>query len=161
MPPLLFGTAASHSLSFSAQFPFPFLARPVGFIAVGGWPGRTIRPVRPFPDRACEFRSLNGRFPAPRFASPGLWPLLTSRPSPNALLRPALPLSQPRAIEISPGKSAVLRHTTASFTSGVESKGFAVWCQLTQLRRPRMRFLFIGSWLSPSLPPHGWSPFRS
>jgi len=36
-----------------------------------------------------------------------------------------------------------------------------VLCQLIPPRRPLMQFLFIGSRLSPSLPPHGRSPFRS
>ena len=33
--------------------------------------------------------------------------------------------------------------------------GFAVLCQLACLNRPRIRFLFVGSWMSHSLPPHG------
>jgi len=61
---------------------------------------------------------------------------------------------------ISPGKNACLRHTTAPFTFRMESNSFAVVCQLTQSGRPSMRFLFIGSWLSPRLPPDGRLPFR-
>jgi hypothetical protein len=90
-----------------------------------------------------------------------IWPLLTSRPSPNALLRTALPLSRPRAVEISPGKDAVRLRTTATFTSTASPMGFAVLCQLAPPHRPRMWFLFIGSRISPSLPFHGQSPFRS
>ena len=62
-------------------------------------------------------------------------------------------------MKISPGKNTVLRHTTTSFTSRAKPNGFAVLCQLTPPCRPRMRFLFVGSWLSPSLPSHGRSPF--
>ena len=67
----------------------------------------------------------------------------------------------PRGSEISPGKDAVLPRTAAAFTSTTEPVGFAVLCQLAPSRRPSMRFLFIGSRVSPSLPPHGRSPFRS
>ena len=62
---------------------------------------------------------------------------------------------------ISPGKNAVLPRTAAAFTSTTEPVGFAVLCQLAPSCRPSMRFLFIGSRVSPSLPPHGRSPFRS
>ena len=40
----------------------------------------------------------------------------------------------------SPGKSAVLHHTTTSFTSRTETNGFAVLCQLTGPDRPLIRF---------------------
>ena len=62
--------------------------------------------------------------------------------------------------QTSPGKDADLRHTTPTLTSGAETTGFAVLCQLTSPRRPRMRFLFMGLWLSHSLPPDVWSPSR-
>ena len=38
--------------------------------------------------------------------------------------------------------------------------GFAALCQLAIPDRPRIRFLFVGSWMSHSLPPDGRSPFR-
>jgi hypothetical protein len=60
----------------------------------------------------------------------------------------------------SPGKNAVLRHTTTPFTSRTETNGFAVLCQLTRPDRPSMGFLFIGSWLSHSLPSDVRSPSR-
>jgi hypothetical protein len=62
--------------------------------------------------------------------------------------------------QISPGKNAVLRHTTTPFTSRTETNGFAVLCQLTGSDRPSMRFLFIGSWFSHSLPSDVRSPSR-
>ena len=62
---------------------------------------------------------------------------------------------------ISPGKNALLRRATAAFTSTGKPVDFAVWCQLIAPCRPSMRFLFIGSQLSHSLPPPGRSPFRS
>ncbi len=157
-------SGASARALFLCPAPIPIQGSPTaraGFIAVGGWPGRPIVSVRPFPGRACGLPSLNGRIPAPRFSSLVLWPLLTSRPSPNALLRTALPLSRPRAVEISPGNGAVFYRTTAAFTSTAEPAGFAVLCQLAPPCRPRMQFLFIGSWFSPSLPSHGRSPSRS
>jgi len=58
------------------------------------------------------------------------------------------------------GKSADLRHTTPAFTSGTETTGFAVLCQLTRPPRPRMWFLFMGLWLSHSLPPDVRLPSR-
>ncbi len=67
----------------------------------------------------------------------------------------------PRVSEISPGKGAVLPRTVAAFTSTTEPVGFAVLCQLAPSCRPCMRFLFINSRVSPSLPSHGRSPFRS
>ena len=63
--------------------------------------------------------------------------------------------------EISPGKSVMLPCTTAAFTSTGKPDDFAVLCQLVVPYRPSMRFLFIGSQVSPSLPSHGRSPFRS
>ena len=60
----------------------------------------------------------------------------------------------------SPGKSAVLHHTTTPFTSRTETNGFAVLCQLTRSDRPSMRFLSIGSWFSHSLPSDARSPSR-
>ena len=61
---------------------------------------------------------------------------------------------------ISPGKNAVLRRAATSFTSRVESNGFAVLCQLTRPGRPCMGFLFIRSRLLPSLPSDGRLPSR-
>ena len=66
-----------------------------------------------------------------------------------------------RVVEISPGNGTVLHRTAAAFTSMAEPVDFAVLCQLTPPCRPSMRFLFIGSRFSPSLPPHGRSPSRS
>ena len=63
--------------------------------------------------------------------------------------------------EISPGKGTMLPCTTAAFTSTGKPDDFAVLCQLIVPYRPSMRFLFIGSQVSPSLPSHGRSPFRS
>jgi hypothetical protein len=62
---------------------------------------------------------------------------------------------------ISPGKNALLPCATAAFTSTAKPVDFAVWCQLIPPCRPFMRFLFIGSQVSPSLPPPGWLPFQS
>jgi hypothetical protein len=82
---------------------------------------------------------------------------------------------------ISPGKSALLSGTTAAFTSVGKPSDFAVWCQLvaprrrcraapalraacgrqSPLRSGSMRFLFIGSPFSRSLPPPGRLPSRS
>ena len=66
-----------------------------------------------------------------------------------------------RSRQISPGKSVMLPCTTAAFTSTGKPDDFAVLCQLVVPYRPSMRFLFIGSQVSPSLPSHGRSPFRS
>ena len=66
-----------------------------------------------------------------------------------------------RSRQISPGKSVMLPCTTAAFTSTGKPDDFAVLCQLVVPYRPSMRFLFISSQVSPSLPSHGWSPFRS
>jgi hypothetical protein len=62
---------------------------------------------------------------------------------------------------ISPGKSALLPCTTATFTSTTEPLDFAVLCQLVPSYRPFMWFLFIGSQVSSSLPPPGRLPSRS
>jgi len=69
--------------------------------------------------------------------------------------------SPTRAGEISPGKGTMLPCTTAAFTSTGKPDDFAVLCQLVVPYRPSMRFLFISSQVSPSLPSHGRSPFRS
>ena len=66
-----------------------------------------------------------------------------------------------RNSEASPGKNVKLPHTTVAFTCARESRGFAVLCQLTTTRRPCMRFLFIGSRVSHSLPSHPASRRRS
>ena len=50
---------------------------------------------------------------------------------------------------------------TAAFTSTGKPDDFAVSCQLVVPYRPSMRFLFIGSQVSPSLPSPGWLPFPS
>jgi len=78
--------------------------------------------------------------------------------------------SSARAGEISPGKGTMLPCTTAAFTSTGKPDAVdastallfvACLCQLVVPYRPSMRFLFIGSQVSPSLPSHGRSPFRS
>ena len=84
---------------------------------------------------------------SPRLVAPLLWPLLTS-----------LPLAPQR---ISPGKNALLPGTTAAFTSTGNRTDFAVWCQLVARVGLSMRFLFIGSPLSHSLPSPGRLPSRS
>ena len=66
-----------------------------------------------------------------------------------------------RSRQISPGKNAMLPRATAAFTSPGKPDDFAVLCQLVVPYRPSMRFLSIGSQVSPSLPSHGRSPFRS
>ena len=66
-----------------------------------------------------------------------------------------------RSRQISPGKNAMLPRATAAFTSPGKPDDFAVLCQLVVPDRPSMRFLSIGSQVSPSLPSHGRSPFRS
>jgi hypothetical protein len=66
-----------------------------------------------------------------------------------------------RAGEISPGKGTMLPCATTAFTSTGKPDDFAVLCQLVVPCRPFMRFLSIGSQVSPSLPSHGRSPFRS
>src|SRR5690606_8955683 len=61
-----------------------------------------------------------------------LWPLLTPRRSRRALPHAALePGGLPPVDEVSPHKSGNLRHPSAPFTSGTETRGFAVLCQLT------------------------------
>ena len=81
--------------------------------------------------------------------------------TPPITVRGAAVFPPPRVSEISPGKGAVLPRTVAAFTSTTEPVGFAVLCQLAPSCRPCMRFLFINSRVSPSLPSHGRSPFRS
>ena len=66
-----------------------------------------------------------------------------------------------RSRQVSPGKSAMLPCATTAFTSTGKPDDFAVLCQLVVPYRPSMRFLSIGSQVSPSLPSHGRSPFRS
>ena len=63
--------------------------------------------------------------------------------------------------EISPGKSVMLPCAPAAFTSTGKPDDFAVLCQLVVPYRPSMRFLFIGSQVSPSLPSPSRSPFPS
>jgi len=81
-------------------------------------------------------------------------------------------LSEPRCLdgrfkpashvdEASPGKNTMLPCTTAAFTSVCEPNDFAVLCQLITTRRPFMRFLFISSQISHSLPSHPTSRLRS
>ena len=84
--------------------------------------------------------------------------------------------SPPFGDEASPGNDTLLHCTAAAFTSVSIPYAFAVLCQLDALRRPSMRFLFIGSQFSPSLRcqhcfacwlsplrsgSHGRSPFHS
>jgi hypothetical protein len=66
-----------------------------------------------------------------------------------------------RSRQISPGKNVMLPRATTAFTSTGKPDDFAVLCQLVVPCRPSMRFLSIGSQVSPSLPSHGRSPFRS
>lgn len=66
-----------------------------------------------------------------------------------------------RSRQISPGKTAMLPRATAAFTSTGKPDDFAVSCQLVVPCRPSMRFLFIGSRISPSLPFPGRLPFQS
>ncbi len=69
--------------------------------------------------------------------------------------------SPPSDDEISPGNCTMLPCATTAFTSTGKPDDFAVLCQLVVPCRPSMRFLSIGSQVSPSLPSHGRSPFRS
>jgi hypothetical protein len=66
-----------------------------------------------------------------------------------------------RSRQISPGKNTMLPRATAAFTSPGKPDDFAVLCQLVVPDRPSMRFLFIGSQVSPSLPSPGRLPFLS
>ena len=66
-----------------------------------------------------------------------------------------------RSRQISPGKNAMLPRATAAFTSPGKPDDFAVLCQLVVPDRPSMRFLFIGSQVSPSLPSPSRLPFPS
>ena len=69
--------------------------------------------------------------------------------------------SSPCDDEISPGNCTMLPCATTAFTSTGKPDDFAVLCQLVVPYRPSMRFLFIGSQVSPSLPSRGRSPFRA
>lgn len=69
--------------------------------------------------------------------------------------------SSPCNDEISPGNCTMLPCATTAFTSTGKPDDFAVLCQLVVPYRPSMRFLFIGSQVSPSLPSRGRSPFRA
>jgi hypothetical protein len=69
--------------------------------------------------------------------------------------------STARAGEISPGKGTMLPRATTAFTSTGKPDDFAVLCQLVVPCRSSMRFLSIGSRVSPSLPSRGRSPFRA
>lgn len=119
---------------------------PSGVVCWGAWRavrmlpfGSALRWVRPPATLLCNF--------ALRLVSP------TTMASAD--------FSSARAGEISPGKGTMLPCTTAAFTSTGKPDDFAVLCQLVVPCRPSMRFLFIGSQVSPRLPSHGWSPFRS
>ncbi|CAA6697795.1 Unannotated [Lentimonas sp. CC19] len=63
--------------------------------------------------------------------------------------------------EASRGKPSMLPCATAVFTSVDEPIGFAVWSQLPSPRRPSIRFLFISSQVSHSLPSHPASRLRT
>jgi hypothetical protein len=63
--------------------------------------------------------------------------------------------------QVSPGKSVMLPCSTTAFTSTGKPDDFAVLCQLVVPCRPSMRFLSIGSQVSPSLPSPSRSPFPS
>ena len=63
--------------------------------------------------------------------------------------------SSPCDDEISPGNCTMLPCATTAFTSTGKPDDFAVSCQLVVPYRPSMRFLFIGSQVSPSLPSRG------
>ena len=66
-----------------------------------------------------------------------------------------------RSRQISPGKGTMLPCATTAFTFTGKPDDFAVLCQLVVPYRPSMRFLSIGSQVSPSLPSRGRSPFRA
>jgi len=102
--------------------------------------------VRPFVASSVPVSRLNGPEAVPgsllaTMASADFWP--------------------DRSSQISPGKNAMLPCTTAAFTSTGKPDDFAVLCQLVVPCRPSMRFLFIGSQVSPSLPFLSRSPFPS
>ena len=61
----------------------------------------------------------------------------------------------------SPGNDVLLLCIAAAFTSTGKPNDFALLCQLVTPCRPRMRFLFISTQISSSLPSHGQLPFRS
>ena len=66
-----------------------------------------------------------------------------------------------RSRQVSPGKNVMLPCATTAFTSTGKPDDFAVLCQLVVPCRPSMRFLSIGSRVSPSLPSPSRSPFPS
>jgi hypothetical protein len=88
------------------------------------------------------------------------------RASPSPRLVPSTTMTSadfppPEGGGISPGKSTLLRRTAAAFTSRGIPDAFGVLCHLDAPCRPSMRFLFIGSRLSPSLTSPSWLPFPS
>ena len=123
-------------------------ASPSGVVGWGVWSavwalpfGSALRWVRP-PVSQFERASSSPRLVSPTtMASADFWP--------------------DRSRQISPGKSTVLPCTTAAFTSTGKPDDFAVLCQLVVPYRPSMRFLSIGSQVSPSLPSPSRSPFPS
>ena len=90
---------------------------------------------------------------------------LFKRPSCPRLVSPTTMASADfwpnRSRQISPGKSVMLPRATTAFTSTGKPDDFAVLCQLVVPCRPSMRFLSIGSRVSPSLPSPSRSPFPS
>jgi hypothetical protein len=129
-------------------------AQPVGFIAsLSASSGRYCLPSSALPDGET---SGSGRLVSLSTMASADFSAFT----PPIAERGAAVSPPPPGSEISPGKDAVLPRTAAAFTCTTEPVDFAVLCQLIPSRRPSMRFLFIGSRFSPSLPPHGRSPFR-
>jgi hypothetical protein len=66
-----------------------------------------------------------------------------------------------RERQISPGNDTLLHCTAAAFTFTAIPEVFGVLCHLDAPCRPSMRFLFISSQLSPSLPSRVRSPSRA
>jgi hypothetical protein len=67
-----------------------------------------------------------------------------------------------RSRQVSPGKNVMLPCATTAFASTGKPDDFAVLCQLVVPYRSRMRGILVHcSQVSPSLPSHGRSPFRS
>ena len=91
--------------------------------------------------------SFQRAYPRPRLAFRLLWPLLTS----HGISSVGSPEVRTRCFPAQP----------PHFPPRLKPVDFAVLCQLIPPCRPRMQFLFIGSRISPSLPSHGRSPFRS
>jgi hypothetical protein len=126
------------------------------------------RPPRPCGCHRCQY-PLRGRMPADQFSpSPlietsGFCVSTGGLPPPARCSATMASADFPRHFlrGISPGKNALLSCTSAAFTSTGKPVDFVVWCPLIVPCRPSMRFLFIGSRFSPSLPSHGRSPFRS